>query len=136
MKTISIAYVVTLAAFGLLDFFWLSRMADVLYRPTMGDMVASGFKLAPAVLFYLIFCAGLVYFAVRPAIGSGDWSVAFVQGAVLGCVAYATYDLTNQATLKNWSTTLTLADMAWGTVLSAVSATIGYFVTQMIARTV
>ena len=135
MKTIAIAYVVTLAAFALLDFFWLSRMADVLYRPAMGDMAAANFRPVPAVLFYLLFCAGLVYFAVRPALGAGDWSMAFVQGAALGLIAYATYDLTNQATLKNWSTTLSIADMSWGTVLSGVAATAGYFVTQMIART-
>lgn len=134
MKTIAIAYVVTLAAFGLLDFVWLSRMADVLYRPTMGDMAAPNFKPVPAALFYLLFCTGLVYFAVRPALGSGDWSVAFMQGAVLGLVAYGTYDLTNQATLKNWSTTLSIVDMSWGTVLSGVAATIGYFLTQMIAK--
>ena len=76
MKTIAIAYVVTLAAFGLLDFVWLGRMADVLYRPIMGDMAAAGFRLAPAVLFYLLFCAGLVYFAVRPALALNDGSVA------------------------------------------------------------
>ncbi len=134
MKTIAIAYMVTLAAFGLLDFVWLGRMADVLYRPIMGDMAAAGFRLAPAVLFYLLFCAGLVYFAVRPALALNDGSVAFVQGAALGLVAYATYDLTNQATLRNWSTTLSIVDMSWGTVLSGVAATIGYFVTQIIAR--
>ena len=132
MKTLAIAYVVTLVAFALLDFLWLSRMADVLYRPTMGDMAAANFKLVPAVLFYLLFCAGLVYFAVRPALGSGDWSVALVQGSVLGLIAYATYDLTNQATLKNWSATLSIVDMAWGTVLSGVAAIIGYFLTQIV----
>lgn len=72
-------------------------------------------------------------FAVRPGLLAGSATVTLVHGALLGCVAYATYDLTNQATLKNWSWTLTIADLIWGTVLSAVSAYIGYWVTSRIS---
>ena len=69
-----------------------------------------------------------------PALANGSWTTALLNGAFLGFVAYATYDLTNHATLKNWSTLLTVADMAWGTVLTAVAATIGYLLTNMIVR--
>lgn len=130
MKDYLIAYVVTAVAFLAIDSVWLSNMANVFYRPVMGDMLAPGFRLAPAVVFYVIFVFGLVFFAVKPGLLAGSGTVTLVQGALLGFVAYATYDLTNQATLKNWSWTLTIADVVWGTVLSAASAYIGYWVTS------
>ncbi|MBM7328076.1 DUF2177 family protein [Brucella sp. RRSP16] len=132
MKDYLIAYLVTAVAFLAIDSVWLSNMANVFYRPVMGDMLAPGFRLAPAVVFYVIFVFGLVFFAVKPGLLAGSGTVTFVRGALLGFVAYATYDLTNQATLKNWSWTLTIADVVWGTVLSAASAYIGYWVTSRI----
>ncbi|MBA8852936.1 putative membrane protein [Ochrobactrum sp. RC6B] len=108
-------------------------MANVFYRPVMGDMLAPGFRLAPAVVFYVIFVFGLVFFAVKPGLLAGSGTVTLVHGALLGFVAYATYDLTNQATLKNWSWTLTIADMVWGTLLSTASAYVGYCVTSRIS---
>jgi uncharacterized membrane protein len=126
MKIYAIAYVATLIAFAGIDFIWLSRMGDVLYRPAMGDMVLDKFRPVPAVVFYCIYAAGLVFLAIRPALSAEDWTVAALNGAVLGLVAYGTYDLTNQATLRNWTTLLTCADLAWGTVLSAASGAIGY----------
>ena len=134
MKTLVIAYVTTLVAFGAIDVAWLTRMADTIYRPVMGDMVVANFRAAPAVAFYLIYAGGLVYFAVRPALAAGDWSTALINGALLGFIAYATYDLTNQATLKNWSTQLTLTDLAWGTFLSGAASLIGYLLTSMFGR--
>lgn len=130
MKSYIVAYVVTAIAFLAIDSVWLTNMANVFYRPVMGDMLAPNFRLAPAVVFYVIFVFGLVYFAVRPGLLAGSGAVTLLNGALLGFVAYATYDLTNQATLKNWSWTLTIADLIWGTVLSAVSAYIGYWVTS------
>lgn len=133
MKDYLIAYGATALAFLAIDAVWLSNMANVIYRPIMGDMMLSGFRLAPAIVFYVIFVFGLVFFAVRPGLIAGNASVTLVNGALLGFIAYATYDLTNQATLKNWSWALTLADMIWGTVLSAASAYIGYWVTSRIS---
>lgn len=127
MKTLVIAYVATLAAFLVLDFIWLSRMSAYLYRPVMGDMVLETFRWKPALVFYTGYAAGLVFLAVQPALATGSWTTALVHGAVAGMLAYGTYDLTNQATLKNWSTLLTVADLAWGTVLSALAAAAGYF---------
>ncbi|MCL7999909.1 DUF2177 family protein [Brucella sp. 21LCYQ03] len=132
MKSYIVSYVVTAIAFLAIDSVWLTNMANVFYRPVMGDMLAPSFRLAPAIVFYVIFVFGLVFFAVRPGLLAGSGAVTLLNGALLGFVAYATYDLTNQATLKNWSWTLTIADLIWGTVLSAVSAYIGYWVTSKV----
>ena len=100
MKTYFAAYLFTLVAFLVIDFIWLSTMASRLYRPAIGDLLAENFRLAPAVVFYLIYAAGLTFLAVRPAFLTGEWTTALLYGAVVGFMAYATYDLTNQATLK------------------------------------
>ena len=123
MKIYLIAYGATLIAFVVLDFIWLSRMSEFLYRPVMGDMVLQTFRLSPALVFYLGYAAGLVF---HPALVLGDWKTALVHGALTGLMAYGTYDLTNQATLKNWSTLLTVTDLAWGTALSAAASVAGY----------
>jgi uncharacterized membrane protein len=133
MKLCFIAYAVTLVVFGAIDFVWLGAMANVLYKPTMGDMLASAFRPLPAVLFYLVYVAGLTFFALRPALANGSLDTALLYGAGFGFVAYATYDLTNQATLKNWSTVLTVADLVWGTLLSAVAAGISQWLVPKIA---
>lgn len=133
MKVYLVAYAATLVAFAAIDFIWLSTMANVLYKPILGDMLAPSFRPAPAVLFYLVFVAGLTFFAVRPALATDGLGTALLYGAAFGFVAYATYDLTNQATLKNWSTTLTVADLLWGSALSAVASGVGTWVTQKVA---
>lgn len=129
MKRYLVAYFIALIAMVLIDAVWLSTMADRLYRPVMGDMLAPQFRLVPALVFYLIYPAGLVFLAVRPALRQGALSAAILSGAVLGFTAYATYDLTNQATLIRWSTALTLADLCWGTFLSATASGAGYWIT-------
>lgn len=132
MKTFLTAHLATLLAFAALDAVWLSRMADTLYRPTMGDMLLDGFRLAPALVFYAVYIVGLVHFGVKPGLTGGALAT-LGNAALFGFVAYATYDLTNQATLKNWSTALTLADLAWGTFVSASAASIGRTVTLWLA---
>lgn len=131
MKVNVVAFASTLIMFVAIDAIWLRGMADVLYRPTLGDMLAPEFRVAPALLFYLIFVAALTFFAVLPSLESGKGlATALLNGAIFGFAAYATYDLTNQATLKNWSTMLTLADLAWGTFLSTIAAGAGYLITR------
>jgi len=132
MKTYLTAYTATLIALVAIDFVWLSTMADRLYRPTLGDMLAPQFRLVPAVAFYLIYAAGLTFLAVRTGLTSGSIATAVIYGAAVGFMAYATYDLTNQSTLKNWSTVLTVADLIWGTVLSAAASGVGFWVAQRI----
>ncbi|MBX9458230.1 MAG: DUF2177 family protein [Rhizobium sp.] len=135
MKTSIVAYASTFIVFLVIDFIWLSAMANVLYRPVLGDMLAPQFRLAPAVFFYLIFVAALTFFAVLPSLQPGKGlGSALLYGAFFGFAAYATYDLTNQATLKNWSTLLTVADLAWGSFVSAAAAGAGHWITTRFAQ--
>lgn len=132
MKTIFIAYLATGIAFLIVDAIWLSTMADMLYRPLLGDKLAPQFHLAPAVIFYLIYVAGIVFFAVMPAVEGGGLGKAALNGAVLGLVAYATYDLTNQATLRDWPLSITLADIPWGAFVTAIGASAGFLVASRV----
>ena len=125
-------YAAGLISFLALDAIWLGTMVPRLYKPAMGELVADPFQPLPAVAFYLIYAAGLAYFAIQPALVSGKWSTALIAGAALGFVAYATYDLTNQATLAAWSWHLTLVDIAWGTALTGLAATAGYLAARRV----
>ncbi|MBX7199936.1 MAG: DUF2177 family protein [Rhodospirillaceae bacterium] len=120
--TIVYSYAITLALFLAADMAWLSAMVGRFYRPVMGDLLLAKPHPAPALLFYLLFPAGLTLFVVLPAVRGGGIAHAAIWGALFGLCTYGTYDLTNQATLRNWSPMLTIVDMAWGTLLSAGAA--------------
>ena len=126
MKPYLIAYGAAALAMLCLDAVWLTLTANTLYRPLLGDIMLPGFRPAPAIMFYALYVAGVVIFAVNPGLAAGRWTSALMYGALLGFFCYATYDLTNQATLKNWSTIVTLVDMSWGTFLTACAGTAGY----------
>jgi uncharacterized membrane protein len=117
-----------------LDSVWLTLTANSLYRPLIGALMLDGFRPAPAIAFYALYLCGIVVFAIRPAFATGRWTTALASGALFGLFAYGTYDLTNQATLKIWSTTLTVADMAWGSILTALAATGGYWAASRLAK--
>jgi uncharacterized membrane protein len=127
----AVGYLATGIAFALIDSIWLRTMYTRLYQPELGPLLGS-LKLGPAVVFYLLYIAGMMWFAVAPALANGRWQTALIQGAVLGCVCYATYDLTNQATLKMWSTKVTVLDIMWGTVLTGSASLTGWWVTTAI----
>jgi len=130
-----IAYLATATTFLGLDAIWLGFAANRLYRPRLGDLLLDGFKPFPAIAFYILYVAGILIFAVAPALASGRWTTALARGAMLGLLAYATYDLTNQATLRGWSSVVTIADLCWGTVLTGTAATIGFMAARwMLAR--
>jgi uncharacterized membrane protein len=119
------AYGVTAGVFLVLDGLWLLLIARTFYQKHLGHLFREPFLPVPAVLFYLIFVAALVVLAILPALESGrGWPRAAMLGAVLGLAAYATYDLTNYATLKGWSPLVTAIDLTWGTVASAATAAI------------
>ena len=126
MKTLVIAYAAAALAFLAIDAVWLSTMANLLYRPLLGDMLAPQFRLMPAILFDVIYIGGMVFFAIRPALVTGRLATAALHGAALGFVAYGTYDLTNHATLRDWPTIITVADMIWGTLLTASASVAGF----------
>ena len=128
MRSFVAAYIAALVAFCGLDFVWLAYAADAIYRPAIGGLLRSGFDAPAALAFYLIYAFGLVFLAIRPA---ARLAQAISRGAIYGFCAYATYDLTNQATLRDWPLALSLVDMAWGTALSAVAAACGYFASVM-----
>ena len=120
-----VAYGATAIVFLGLDALWLSRVALGMYRREIGALLLERPSLPIAGVFYLVFVAGIVVLAIVPALSGGGWPAAMLSGAVLGLVAYGTYDITNLSTLKDWSLTVTLADLAWGTVLTAISAAAG-----------
>ena len=127
-------YLATGLAFALVDSIWLTQVGPKLYRPTLDPVLADQFRLGPAVAFYLIYILGVLLLAVLPAVREGAWTKAAGQGAILGAVAYATFDLTNQATLKVWTTKISVLDIGWGVVLTASAATAGYFAMRWLAR--
>jgi uncharacterized membrane protein len=126
MIKIVAAYLGTALTMLVLDAVWLTQMSPRLYQPRIGELLAAKPSLPPAVVFYLLYVAGIVLLAVLPALREGGWKRLLIHAAAFGLVAYATYDLTNQATMKTWSTTITLIDMAWGTFITTVSASAGF----------
>ena len=112
------AYLVSLVVFLGVDFVWLSTMGAALYRATLGDLLAPTVRLPPAIVFYLAYPVGIVVFAVLPALSSDSWLRGAALGALFGALAYATYDLTNHATVKGWPPIVTMVDLAWGMVLT------------------
>ena len=121
-------YVATLLAFTVIDFVWLGFVAHGYYRSQIGHLLAGDVNLPAAAAFYLIYALGLVIFAVQPAVAGGGVSKALMLGAMFGFFCYATYDLTNLATLKNWTLPVSLVDMAWGAALSGAAAAVGTWV--------
>lgn len=134
MMTNVIAYVSALVVFVVIDMIWLGTMASRLYKPMLGDILAPQFNMAAAGAFYLIYPIGLVIFAINPALKAGAVSTALVYGALFGFFTYATYDLTNQVTLRNWSTLITVVDIAWGSLLGAVTAASAFWIVSRFAN--
>ena len=134
MKTILAAYAAAAVTMLGMDAIWLSVSADLIYRPLLGDIMLPGFRLVPAILFYVLYVLGVVIFAIQPALVTRRWSGAASKGALLGFFCYATYDLTNQATLKTWPATVTIVDMGWGTFLTACTAVVGYLAASRLGR--
>ena len=130
MKKALIAYVATLLAFLLLDGLWLGVLMAPTYRELLGSLMLEKPLLFPAAVFYGLYVIGCVVFVVLPAL---RWQRAAKLGALLGLVAYGTYDLTNWATLRGWSAQVSLLDWAWGTVATAVACTVGYLVAKRFA---
>ena len=120
------AYVASALAFMAADAGWFALAVPRLYKPVIGPLLSGRVNVGAAVAFYLVYVAGVIFFAVTPALRSGQWRTAALNGLVLGLVAYGTYDLTNQATLRLWSTRLTVVDMAWGGAITALAATLGF----------
>jgi len=127
-----VVYGLILAVFLVADGIWLSQTGQALYRPVLGDILAENVRIAPAVVFYLMYPLGIELFSVLPALRANSLVHATVYGALFGLFAYATYDLTNHATLRNWSSTITLIDLAWGTFVTGLSATLAFLASRAV----
>jgi uncharacterized membrane protein len=120
-------YLATMVAFVVIDLIWLGGVAKTMYRRGLGGLMRDKIHLPAALAFYLLFPMGLMIFAVVPSMDFGGVSRAAMLGGLFGLFAYATYDLTNLATLKSWPLGLSLIDMAWGAALSGACAALGAF---------
>jgi uncharacterized membrane protein len=121
-----LAYAFTLTVFLALDMLWLGVLASDLYSRQFGDLMAEQVNWLAAFAFYLLFIAGVLVFVVRPALGRGSWRHALGYGAFFGLVTYATYDLTNLATLQGFPEGIVAIDLAWGAVLCALTSVSSY----------
>jgi uncharacterized membrane protein len=121
-------YLSTLLAFLAIDMVWLGLVARTLYRDYLGFLLTPTTNWIAAVLFYLLFILGILVFVVLPGLKDHSLKTTLVRGALFGLVTYATYDLTNLATVRDWPLLITVIDMAWGTVLSMMVSCIGFLV--------
>ncbi|MBL8531319.1 MAG: DUF2177 family protein, partial [Hyphomonadaceae bacterium] len=117
-------------AFAIADAIWLTQVAQRVYRPLIGEILRPDVGWPAAIAFYLIYISGIVFFAVAPALEKQSLSSAALNGALFGFVAYATYDLTNQATLRLWDWRVTALDMAWGAFATALAAAAAFWAVQ------
>jgi uncharacterized membrane protein len=130
---IAAVYLAVAVPFLLIDLVWLKVMGERMYRPILGDILLPEPNLWPAALFYLVYPLGLIGFAVMPAYQDSSPIRALVMGLMFGCFTYATYDLTNQATLREWPWRVTIADLCWGTLATGVAAAVGCRVTAWLS---
>ena len=125
------AYFAALLVFLVLDALWLGAIAKSWYAEQLGGLLRSDVNWFAAGGFYLVYVGGVIYFAVAPALAAGGWGRAAFAGALLGLIAYGTYDMTNLATVKGWPAAMSFVDIAWGAALTAAAASAGYFVARL-----
>lgn len=121
-------YLISIAVFFLIDMVWLGLIAKNLYAAQIGHLMSPKVNWVAALVFYAMFIAGLVFFVVEPAVAKGSLQYALLAGAFFGLICYATYDLTNLATLKDWPVTVTLIDLAWGTFLNGAVSGVAFII--------
>ena len=127
-------YFIALPVFFAIDMIWLGFFAKSFYAQQIGFLMKPNINWTAAIVFYLIFIVGLVIFVISPAIEKSSWVFALCSGALFGFITYATYDLTNLATLKDWPLLVTAVDLAWGAVLAASVSVVTYFIANSISK--
>ena len=125
---ILLLFLITFVVFLGVDMVWLIKIAPKFYRSQIGHLMADKPNLPAALIFYVVFILGLVFFVGYPTLVSGVWWEAMLKGAGFGLVTYATYDLTNMATLKKWPIKVTIIDLIWGTFLSTSTSVLVFFI--------
>jgi uncharacterized membrane protein len=123
-------FAIALPVFFAIDMLWLGVVAKNFYREQIGSLLKTDVNWSAAILFYLVFIAGIVFFVLSPALEKASWRHALFAGAAFGFITYATYDLTNLATMKDWPVLVTVVDLAWGTVLSASVSVISFAIAR------
>lgn len=126
-------YGIAFASFLVIDLIWLGLIANNLYRKYLGFIMRPAPNWPVAIIFYLLYLAGLVFFVISPAVDKQSWRYALLAGMFFGLVTYATYDLTNLATLKDWPPLITVIDLIWGTVLGGLVSLVTYIVTAKLS---
>jgi uncharacterized membrane protein len=130
LRNAIVLYLSAALVFLPLDALWLGLVARNFYKAEIGPLLLERPNWGVALLFYLLYLAGLVIFAVMPALATGSWRTALLYGALFGFFAYATYDLTNLATLRGFTWRVALVDLAWGTAASAATAALGFLIAR------
>jgi uncharacterized membrane protein len=125
-------FLIALPVFFVIDIIWLVLIAKKFYQEQIGFLMKPEINWFAAIIFYLLFIAGLVVFVIAPAVEKHSWVHALIFGALFGLITYATYDLTNLATLKDWPILVTVVDLIWGTVLASSISLITYFISNKI----
>ncbi len=124
-------YLIAFVVFLVIDILWLSVFAKKFYEKHLGYLMTKTPKYLAAALFYLVFIAGLVYFVIMPAVDAGEVTKAILSGLLFGFVTYATYDLTNLATVKDWPITITIVDLIWGSVLTTTISVATFYISSI-----
>jgi uncharacterized membrane protein len=132
LKTFLISYLLTTLVFFAIDIVWLGFVAKGIYAKYLSSFLAPNVNWTAAIIFYLLFIIGIFVFAILPAVEKGSLQTAVIYGALFGFFTYATYDLTNLATLKDWPLPIVFIDIAWGIVLTATVSAAGYFITKWV----
>jgi uncharacterized membrane protein len=126
-------YFITLLAFFAIDMVWLGLVARTFYRQQLDFLLSPATNWAAAMLFYLLFILGILVFVVLPGLEDNSLKTTILRAALFGLVTYATYDLTNLATVKDWPLIVTIVDLAWGTVLSMAVSCVGFLAGKRLA---
>jgi uncharacterized membrane protein len=121
-------YFASLIAFFAIDMVWLGLVARTLYRKYLGFLMAPSPNWLAAIIFYLLFVVGILVFVVVPGLEGNALKTTLIRAALFGLITYATYDLTNLATLKDWPVLITIVDLAWGTILSVAVSLVSFMV--------
>jgi uncharacterized membrane protein len=131
MTKFLLTWLICFVVFLVIDLAWIGGVAKSFYRTQIGHLLAEDFRMVAAMLFYVFYVAGIVWFCVW---GAEGWKAAAISGALFGFFCYATYDMTNYATLRDWPLQMVLVDIAWGTVLTASVAGIGTYLSSVLVR--
>ncbi|MFM9952343.1 MAG: DUF2177 family protein [Saprospiraceae bacterium] len=127
-----ISYALTFVVFLVIDMAWLGFIAKDLYKKYLGDFLSEQVNWTAAIVFYLLFVVGVFIFAIMPSVEKGSLVSAITLGALFGFFTYATYDLTNLATLKNWPLNIVFIDILWGSVLTSIVSIAGFYIVKYV----